>query len=150
MFADIDRVKAEKLGVAPEKVFEALQVYLGSAYINDFNYLGRTYQVVAQADGRFRTTIGGHRPAEDPQRGRRDGADRLRRELPQRDRSVPRAALRPVPGSGGPGRDLAGRVLRLRPVGDGAAGQGDPAGWHRLRVDRPCVPAAAGRKYGSW
>ena len=56
VYADIDRVKAEKLGVAPEKVFEALQVYLGSAYINDFNYLGRTYQVVAQADGRFRTT----------------------------------------------------------------------------------------------
>ena len=56
VFADIDRVKAEKLGVAPEKVFEALQVYLGSAYVNDFNYLGRTFQVTAQADGRFRTT----------------------------------------------------------------------------------------------
>jgi multidrug efflux pump subunit AcrB len=35
-------------------VFEALQVYLGSAYVNDFNYLGRTYQVMAQADGQFR------------------------------------------------------------------------------------------------
>ncbi len=56
IYADIDRVKAEKLGVAPEKVFEALQVYLGSAYINDFNYLGRTYQVMAQADGQFRLT----------------------------------------------------------------------------------------------
>ena len=56
VYADIDRVKAEKLGVTPEKVFEALQVYLGSAYVNDFNYLGRTYEVVAQADGRFRTT----------------------------------------------------------------------------------------------
>ncbi len=56
VFADIDRVKAEKLGVSPDKVFEAMQVYLGSAYVNDFNYLGRTYQVIAQADGRFRTT----------------------------------------------------------------------------------------------
>jgi len=56
VFADIDRVRAEKLGVAPEKIFEALQVYLGSAYVNDFNYLGRTYEVMAQADGRFRTT----------------------------------------------------------------------------------------------
>jgi HAE1 family hydrophobic/amphiphilic exporter-1 len=37
-------------------VFEAMQVYLGSAYINDFNYLGRTYQVIAQADDRFRMT----------------------------------------------------------------------------------------------
>ena len=56
MYADIDRVRAEKLGVSPEKVFEALQVYLGSAYVNDFNYLGRTYEVMAQADGRFRAS----------------------------------------------------------------------------------------------
>jgi HAE1 family hydrophobic/amphiphilic exporter-1 len=56
IYADIDRVKAERLGVSPEKVSEALQVYLGSAYINDFNYLGRTYQVMAQADGQFRGT----------------------------------------------------------------------------------------------
>ncbi|WP_158811171.1 efflux RND transporter permease subunit [Beijerinckia sp. L45] len=54
VYADIDRERAEKLGVSPDKVFEAMQVYLGSAYINDFNFLGRTYQVTAQADGRFR------------------------------------------------------------------------------------------------
>ncbi len=58
VYADINREKAEKLGVTPDKVFEAMQVYLGSAYINDFNYLGRTYQVTAQADGRFRTDVG--------------------------------------------------------------------------------------------
>jgi HAE1 family hydrophobic/amphiphilic exporter-1 len=57
VFADIDREKAEKLGVSPDKVFEALQVYLGSAYINDFNYLGRTYQVTAQAIDRYRSTV---------------------------------------------------------------------------------------------
>jgi HAE1 family hydrophobic/amphiphilic exporter-1 len=54
VYADIDRHKAEMLGVSPDKVFEALQVYLGSAYINDFNYLGRTYEVIAQADAPFR------------------------------------------------------------------------------------------------
>ncbi|HLY89435.1 MAG TPA: efflux RND transporter permease subunit, partial [Acetobacteraceae bacterium] len=54
VFADIERVRAAKLGVPPERVFEAMQVYLGSSYINDFNYLGRTYQVMAQADDRFR------------------------------------------------------------------------------------------------
>jgi hydrophobe/amphiphile efflux-1 (HAE1) family protein len=54
VYADIDREKAQKLGVTPAKVFEAMQVYLGSAYINDFNYLGRTYEVTAQADARFR------------------------------------------------------------------------------------------------
>jgi len=57
VYADIDRERAEKLGISPDRVFEAMQVYLGSAYINDFNYLGRTYQVTAQADGRFRNTI---------------------------------------------------------------------------------------------
>ena len=57
VYADTDRVKAQMLGVPPERVFEALQTYLGSSYINDFNYLGRTYQVVAQADGRFRADI---------------------------------------------------------------------------------------------
>jgi multidrug efflux pump subunit AcrB len=56
VYADIDRTKATKLGVSPERVFEAMQVYLGSAYINDFNYLGRTYQVLAQADEPFRLT----------------------------------------------------------------------------------------------
>ncbi|HEX8415286.1 MAG TPA: efflux RND transporter permease subunit, partial [Sphingomicrobium sp.] len=48
--------KADMLGVPPSRVFEALQVYLGSAFINDFNLLGRTYQVTAQADAPFRAT----------------------------------------------------------------------------------------------
>ena len=56
IFADIDRAKADILGVPPERVFEALQVYLGSAFVNDFNLLGRTYRVTAQADAPFRST----------------------------------------------------------------------------------------------
>ncbi|MGP0012059.1 efflux RND transporter permease subunit [Pseudomonas sp.] len=56
IFTNIDRVKAEKVGLKPTDVFSTLQVYLGSQYINDFNYLGRTYQVVAQADANFRAT----------------------------------------------------------------------------------------------
>ncbi|MBT0670044.1 efflux RND transporter permease subunit [Novosphingobium profundi] len=52
--ADVDRRKADLLGVAPEKVFETLQTYLGSTFINDFNLLGRTYRVTAQADAPFR------------------------------------------------------------------------------------------------
>jgi HAE1 family hydrophobic/amphiphilic exporter-1 len=54
LYADIDRVRAEMLGVTADKVFQTLEVYLGSAYVNDFNYLGRTYHVTAQADGGFR------------------------------------------------------------------------------------------------
>ncbi len=56
IFADIDRAKADLLGVPPERVFEALNVYLGSAFVNDFNLLGRTYRVTAQADAPFRAT----------------------------------------------------------------------------------------------
>lgn len=52
--ADIDRVKAEMLNVPVGSVFEALQVYLGSVYVNDFNFLGRTYRVTAQAEQQFR------------------------------------------------------------------------------------------------
>src|SRR5246127_2177650 len=56
VYADIDRVKAEKVGLTPTDVFSTLQVYLGSQYVNDFNYLGRTYEVFVQADGKFRRT----------------------------------------------------------------------------------------------
>jgi hydrophobe/amphiphile efflux-1 (HAE1) family protein len=54
IWADIDRAKSDMLGVPPERVFEALQVYLGSAYVNDFNLLGRTYRVTAQAEAAAR------------------------------------------------------------------------------------------------
>jgi HAE1 family hydrophobic/amphiphilic exporter-1 len=57
VYANIDRVRAEKLGVTPDRVFEALEVYLGSAYVNQFNYLGRTYQVLVQAEGPYRRGI---------------------------------------------------------------------------------------------
>ena len=50
----IDREKAEQLGVPVDRVFSTLSTYLGSAYVNDFNYLGRTWQVVAQADTSYR------------------------------------------------------------------------------------------------
>jgi len=54
LFADIDRVRAEKLAVPVQRVMETLEIYLGSSYVNDFNLLGRTYRVTAQADGEFR------------------------------------------------------------------------------------------------
>ena len=54
IYADIDRVRAEKLRVPAERVLDALEIYMGSAYINDFNFLGRTYRVTAQAEGSYR------------------------------------------------------------------------------------------------
>jgi len=54
VFADIDRTKAEMLGVESADVLNTLQVYLGSAYVNDFNLFGRTFRVTAQADSPYR------------------------------------------------------------------------------------------------
>ncbi|UOY05363.1 multidrug efflux RND transporter permease subunit [Muricauda sp. SCSIO 64092] len=56
LYLDIDRVKAEQLGINVADVFQSLEVYLGSAFVNEFNYLGRTYQVTAQADAPNRLT----------------------------------------------------------------------------------------------
>jgi hydrophobe/amphiphile efflux-1 (HAE1) family protein len=57
IYANIDRKKAEMLGVSPDQIFSTMQDYLGSAYINDFNYLGRTYEVTAQAEGADRSSV---------------------------------------------------------------------------------------------
>ncbi|HTH11135.1 MAG TPA: efflux RND transporter permease subunit, partial [Acidovorax sp.] len=54
LYADLDRAKAEQLGVSVTDVFETLQIYLGSLYVNDFNAFGRTYSVRVQADAQFR------------------------------------------------------------------------------------------------
>ena len=55
LYAEVDRVKAIKLGIPLSEVFGTLQAYLGSVYVNDFNKFGRTWQVMAQADHKFRT-----------------------------------------------------------------------------------------------
>ncbi|HEY6167614.1 MAG TPA: efflux RND transporter permease subunit, partial [Verrucomicrobiae bacterium] len=52
--ADIDRIKAKAQGVPLQNLFETMQIYLGSLYVNDLNLFGRTYQVIAQADAPFR------------------------------------------------------------------------------------------------
>jgi multidrug efflux pump len=55
--AHIDRDKAKAQGVSLDELFSTLQVYLGSSYINDFNRFGRTWKVMAQADGQFRDSV---------------------------------------------------------------------------------------------
>ncbi|SMF95188.1 multidrug efflux pump [Methylomagnum ishizawai] len=56
MHLDVDRTKAKSMGLPLAEVFETLQIYLGSLYINDFSRFGRSYQVVAQADAQHRVT----------------------------------------------------------------------------------------------
>ncbi len=55
--AQVDRIKAKAQGIPLTNVFDTLQTYLGSAYVNDFNQFGRTWQVIAQADAPFRDSI---------------------------------------------------------------------------------------------
>lgn len=51
---DLDRTKVQQMGVSVSDVYNSMQAYLGSIYVNDFNQFGRTYQVIAQADKEFR------------------------------------------------------------------------------------------------
>jgi multidrug efflux pump len=57
LHAEVDRVKANKLNVPMGNVFDTLQTYLGSLYVNDFNRFGRTFQVLAEAEGEFRSQV---------------------------------------------------------------------------------------------
>jgi HAE1 family hydrophobic/amphiphilic exporter-1 len=52
--AEVDRDRAERMGVPVQNIYTTLGSYLGSAYVNDFNYLGRTFRVTAQADAAYR------------------------------------------------------------------------------------------------
>ena len=54
LFIDVDRTKAQMLNVPLSAINEALRVFMGSAYVNDFNMFGRTFRVTAQADAEFR------------------------------------------------------------------------------------------------
>lgn len=55
VYAEVDRTKAYKLNVPLTNIFDTLQIYLGSIYVNDFNLFGRVYRVTAQAEGPFRS-----------------------------------------------------------------------------------------------
>ena len=81
---EVDRIKAKAQGVALTDLFDTLQVYLGSAYVNDFNLFGRTWRVYAQADGHFRRTVEDIANLKTRNAQRRDGADRLDGEDPCR------------------------------------------------------------------
>lgn len=54
-FLDFDREKAERLGVPVSRVIDALEIFIGSVFVNEFNYLGRTFRVIVQADNTFRS-----------------------------------------------------------------------------------------------
>ncbi len=134
IFLAVDRTKAETLGVTVGQVFAALQGYLGSTYVTQFNKFNNVFQVYAQAEAQHRLA---------PQ-------DILRLKI-----KTPAGEMVPL-GSRHDGRDGAGPALdqpvQPVPVGDpgrrpGAGlqlGPGDGRSWTRS-PPRPCRPATARR-----
>jgi hydrophobe/amphiphile efflux-1 (HAE1) family protein len=144
---NVDREKVKRQNVKLSDVFQTLQVYLGSLYVNDFNKFGRTYQVVAQADAPYRSHVEDILPLQT-----RNAAGQM----------VPLGSLLTIDQTFGPDIVQRYNAYRSADINGGAApgyssGQaqaamakilaGDPAAWHDLRVDRPGVPAARLRQH---
>ena len=141
--AQVDRDKAEMLGVPASNVFATMQTYLAGTYVNNINLLGHTFQVIAMADAPFRqdsawvgtlktrsnsgamvplSSVANFEPAVGPVQG---------------------VSLQPVSGGGHSGRGRAGRLHRAGDGGDGAHRARPPAAGLHVRVDRHRVSAAA-------
>jgi multidrug efflux pump len=136
----VDRIKAKAQGVALTDLFQTLQAYLGSVYVNDFNAFGRVWRVMLQADADYRR--GGHRPAAHAQRARRDGAHRLHGHRGAQLRARSGAALQRLSGRR-PDRRLRSAPAVLGRGADQAAGDraAHAAARHRAGLDGPELPA---------
>ena len=136
LYADVDRVKAKRQGVPLSSVFDTLQAYLGSVYVNDFNRFGRTYRVYAQAEPQFRSQPEDIANSEDAQLERRHGADGCGRRRAVRIRariacrtttsiSRPTSTARALPGiSSEPGNRRHGTACCTRPCRTASATSG--------------------------
>ena len=127
LYVDIDRTKVKTMGVELTDVFDALQAYLGSYYVNDFNRFGRTWQVNVQADAAVPRGRGDRQAAQGPQRRRRHGAAGCGGRRARLRRAGPDHALQHVPGGRDQRRLAARRQHRRRPGDDGEAGPGAAA-----------------------
>ncbi len=123
---NVDRELAFQLGVQPADVYETLGAYMGSTYVNDFNFVGRTFRVLAQADAEFRNDVsdlaqlrvrsasGGMVPIPPSPRSRKL-------------RARTRGASQPVPLHRASGPGCAGGLHRSGARLHGSAGRSDPA-----------------------
>ena len=94
---EIDRERALALGVPLSEITSALQIYIGSQYVNDFDFNNRAYRVYVQADQRVPRRPGGARQAVRPQSRRADAAARERGAHEGDDRAAGHQPLQPVP-----------------------------------------------------
>lgn len=106
LHVELDRTRIKQMGISINDVFDTMQVYLGSLYINDFNKFGRTYQVIAQADAPFRAH------AEDITQLKVRNND---------DQMVPLGSLLTVSQSYGPERAMRYNAYRTAEINGGPA-----------------------------
>ena len=123
LYLDIDRTKCMALGVQVSDVFNALQVYIGSYYVNNFNEFGRTWQVNVQADQRFRSQVSDIRKLQ--VRNNQGQMIRLGTVLNVRDTSGPVMVMRynmysaaAITGDAGPDASSGQAVARMQEVAE--------------------------------
>jgi hydrophobe/amphiphile efflux-1 (HAE1) family protein len=141
--AEVDREKAKSQGVSVQELFDTMQVYLGSLYVNDFNAFGRTYPVNAQAEPNFRLQ------AEDVVRlkTRNAAGDMIPLGSFVTVKHSSRHALQLLPHRGNQRRSGPRFQLRSGAGGDGAARAPRAAQWHELRMDGADLPADHRRQH---
>ena len=144
---DVDREKAKQAGLSLSELFRTMQIYLGSQYVNDFNRFGRTYQVIAQADAPFRASaesIAQLKVRNDAGAMVPLGSMLQVKQSRGPDQQMHYNAYLSADINGGPAPGVSSGAGRR---GHGAPGARDTAQRHRLRVDRPHLPAAAGGQH---
>ena len=98
LYVDLNRPQCMTMDVPLADAFNTLQIYLGSLYVNDFNRFGRTWQVVVQADAKFRNRWNDVQATEGPQPAGGDGAHRRHGRRARGERPVDPHPLQHVPG----------------------------------------------------
>jgi multidrug efflux pump subunit AcrB len=144
IYLDIDRTKAQLLGINVQDVFNALQVYIGSVYVNDFNLFGRTYRVTAQARDENRRDVADVLKIH----VRNASGDTVPLGCARHRRAVSRAARQSLSGRRARRRAGARIFARAGHRHHGPVGGRDAAGGFCRRLDLPGLPADQGRQYG--
>ena len=145
LFADVDRDKVLKQGINLASVYQTLQAFMGSAFVNYFNQFGRVWQVYVQAEGDFRTEARHRRAVLRAQRQQPAGAAVVARHHETGLRPGVHRALQRVPGGADQRRPHA---RGQHPAGHACARGGlraDHAPRDGLRLLRHVVPGAGGR-----
>ena len=148
LYLDIDRTKCMALGVQVSDVFNTLQVYLGSYYVNNFNEFGRTWQVNVQADPRFRSQVADIRQLQVAKQPGPDGPPGHAAGRARHQRAGDGDALQHVLGRRHHRQRGAGHQLGAGDRPDAGDRRPGIAAVDGLRMDRAGLPAAPGRQHG--